>query len=174
VSLDDFPIWDKNSELATLTEVAFEHAVAQAGSFVVQQRDRRDYGTDFQLATKQSSGPTNYRVHIQLKGTDKPVNKDGSISMSVSSGSTSIKWAPGRKRRDILHRRFLSMSQPFSPSSLTPTSLWLLFRARGETADTYMPAFCLRTSRPTARKEEDMRLLASSNVCHGAAASNAN
>jgi tetratricopeptide (TPR) repeat protein len=84
VSLDDFPIWDKNSELATLAEVAFEHAVAQAGSFVVQQRDRRDYGTDFQLAAKQSSGLTNYRVHIQLKGTDKPVNKDGSISVSVA------------------------------------------------------------------------------------------
>ena len=84
MSLDDFPAWDKNSELATQAEAAFEHAVAQAGSFVVQQRDRRDYGTDFQLAAKQSSGLTNYRVHIQLKGTDKAANKDGSISVSVA------------------------------------------------------------------------------------------
>lgn len=84
MSLDDFPTWDKNSELAAQAEAAFEHAVAEAGDFVVQQRDRRDYGTDFQLAAKLSGGLSNYRVHIQLKGTDKAVNKDGSISVSVT------------------------------------------------------------------------------------------
>ncbi len=84
VSLNDFPTWDKNSELATQAEAAFELAVAEGGCFVVLQRDRHDYGTDFQLAAKHSSALTNYRVHIQLKGTDKPANKDGSISVSVA------------------------------------------------------------------------------------------
>lgn len=83
VSLDDFPIRDNNSELAAQAEVAFERAVIEAGQFVVQQRDRRDYGTDFQLEAKHSGGMTNFRVHAQLKGTDKATNKDGSISISV-------------------------------------------------------------------------------------------
>lgn len=85
VSLNDFPTWDENSGLATRAEAAFELAVAEARYFVVQQKDRRDYGTDFQLAAKQSSSITNYRVHTQLKkGTDKSANKDGSISVSVA------------------------------------------------------------------------------------------
>ena len=82
--LDDFPTRDSNSELAAQAEVAFEHAVIAAGHFVVQQRDRHDYGTDFQLDAKHSGGMTNFRVHAQLKGTDKAANKDGSISISVT------------------------------------------------------------------------------------------
>lgn len=84
MSLDEFPIRDSNSELAAQSEVAFEHAVIEAGQFVVQQRDRRDYGTDFQLEAKHSGGMTNFRVHAQLKGTDRAANKDGSISISVA------------------------------------------------------------------------------------------
>jgi tetratricopeptide (TPR) repeat protein len=84
MSLDDFPIRDRNSELAEQAEAAFEHSVVEAEQFVIQQRDRRDYGTDFQLAAKHLDGMSNYRVHVQLKGTDKTTNKDGSISVSVA------------------------------------------------------------------------------------------
>jgi len=84
MSLDDLPIWDQNSELAQPAEAALEHAVAGAGQFVVQQQDRRDYGTDFQLAARQGGSLTNFRVHVQLKGTNKAANKDGSISVSVA------------------------------------------------------------------------------------------
>jgi tetratricopeptide (TPR) repeat protein len=84
MSLDDFPIRDQNSELAEQAEAAFEHSVVEAGQFVIQQRDRHDYGTDFQLAAKHSSSITNFRVHVQLKGTGKAENKDGSISVSVA------------------------------------------------------------------------------------------
>lgn len=83
MSLNDFPIRDANSELAVKAEAVFEDAVVNAGQFVVQQRDRRDYGTDFQIEAKHSGRMTNFRVHAQLKGTDKTANKDGSISISV-------------------------------------------------------------------------------------------
>ena len=84
MSLDDFPIRDDNSELAAQAEAAFENAIVESGQFVVQQRDRHDYGTDFQLEAKHSGGMTNFRVHAQLKGTNKEANKDSSISISVA------------------------------------------------------------------------------------------
>lgn len=84
MSLDDFPIWDRNSELAEQAEAVFEHSVVEAGKFLIQQRDRHDSGTDFQLAAKLSGKITNFRVHVQLKGTSKAANKDGSISVSVA------------------------------------------------------------------------------------------
>lgn len=83
MSLDDFPARDNKSDLAARAESKFERSVVDAGQFVVQQRDRQDYGTDFQIEAKQSGGMTNYRVHVQLKGTDKTANRDGSISISV-------------------------------------------------------------------------------------------
>lgn len=84
MSLDNFPIRDNNSELSAQAESIFERAIVEAGQFVVQQRDRRDYGSDFQIEAKHSGGMTNYRVHVQLKATDKSANRDGSISVSVS------------------------------------------------------------------------------------------
>jgi tetratricopeptide (TPR) repeat protein len=84
MSLDDFPTRDDNSELASQAESRFEQVIAVAGNFVVQQLDRKDYGTDFQIEAIQSGGMTNYRVHVQLKGTDKAPNRDGSISISVA------------------------------------------------------------------------------------------
>jgi Domain of unknown function (DUF4365) len=80
MSLNDFPIRDQNSELAEEAEAAFEYSIAGAGQFAIQQRDRHDYGTDFQLEAKHSGTVTNFRVHAQVKGTGKPANKDGSIS----------------------------------------------------------------------------------------------
>lgn len=84
MALDDFPIRDDNSQLSAKAEIVFEHAVVDAGQFIVQQRDRRDYGSDFQMEATLLGGVTNYRVHAQLKATDKPTNQDGSVSISVS------------------------------------------------------------------------------------------
>jgi len=83
MSLNDFPKRDDNSELSTIAEVAFEQAIAEVGCFLVQQQDRKDYGTDFQIEAMQGGGMTNFRIHVQLKGTDSDANKDGSISISV-------------------------------------------------------------------------------------------
>ena len=83
MSLDSFPTRDNNSVLATRSEARFERAIVEVDSFVVQQRDRKDYGTDFQLEAGKTGGMTNFRVHVQLKGTDTDANNDGSISVSV-------------------------------------------------------------------------------------------
>lgn len=83
MSVDDFPIRDDNSVLATRAETFFERAIAEVGRFVVQQRDRKDYGTDFQMEAGNAGGMTNFRVHVQLKGTESNANKDESISVSL-------------------------------------------------------------------------------------------
>lgn len=83
MSLDDFPNRDENSELATLAESKFEAVIAGANRFIIQRQDRNDYGTDFQLEATSNSSATNFRVHVQLKGTAKKPNRDGSISISV-------------------------------------------------------------------------------------------
>jgi tetratricopeptide (TPR) repeat protein len=97
MSLDDFPTRDDNSVLAARAETLFEHVIATVGRFVVQQRDRKDYGTDFQLEADNAGGMTNFRVHVQLKGTESNINKDESISISV-------------KRSNMLYL----LSQPYS------------------------------------------------------------
>ena len=83
MSLDDFPIRDENSELATLAESKFEAAIEGANRFIIQRQDRKDYGTDFQMEATLNGSVTNFRVHVQLKGTAKKPNRDGSISISV-------------------------------------------------------------------------------------------
>jgi tetratricopeptide (TPR) repeat protein len=84
MSLDNFPTRDDNSQLSAQAETIFERAVVDAGHFVVQQRDRHDYGSDFQIEATHLGSVTNFRVHVQLKATDKAPNKDGSVSISVS------------------------------------------------------------------------------------------
>ncbi|NQV28524.1 MAG: DUF4365 domain-containing protein, partial [Rhodopirellula sp.] len=83
MSLDDFPTRDNNSVLASRAETSFERTIAEVDRFVVQQRDRKDYGTDFQMEAANAGGMTNFRVHVQLKGTESDANKDESISVSV-------------------------------------------------------------------------------------------
>lgn len=83
MSLDDFPSRDDNSVLAEISEMKFESEIKNGGHFVIQQKDRHDYGTDFQIEVSQSHAMTNFRVHVQLKGTNKERNQDGSISISI-------------------------------------------------------------------------------------------
>ena len=42
--LNDFPTRDDNSVLATRAEMSFERSIAEVSRFVVQQRDRKNYG----------------------------------------------------------------------------------------------------------------------------------
>ena len=83
MSLDDFPSRDNNSELSEISEMKFESAIIDGGHFVIQQKDRHDYGTDFQIEVSQSHAMTNFRVHVQLKGTNNKLNQDGSISIQI-------------------------------------------------------------------------------------------
>ena len=82
--LDDLPKYDKNHETQEIAETEFRAAISDCGCFLIQQEDRRDYGTDFQLEVKNNGDMTNVRIHVQMKGTNSPELDDGSVSRSVA------------------------------------------------------------------------------------------
>lgn len=81
--LDDFPPQNPVQHIEDNAEAAFEAALRLGSLFAWQQRDRRDFGTDYQLEVLDRGQRTNFRVHVQLKGTDAVPNADGSFSISV-------------------------------------------------------------------------------------------
>lgn len=81
--LNELPKRDKNHSLATEAETAFQNFFAASKSFFIQSGDRKDYGTDYQIEVVQDGMATNVRLHVQLKGTAKALNADGSISVEV-------------------------------------------------------------------------------------------
>ena len=81
--LDDLPKRDRNSQIQEQSESAFRTAISECREFVVQPKDERDYGTDFQIEASGAEAMTNVRVHVQLKGTGREKNIDGSVSLSI-------------------------------------------------------------------------------------------
>lgn len=79
---DKLPKRHATHRLSDAAERAFEHAL-DGSDFFIQTREFRDYGTDYQLELEVEGMATNVRVHVQLKGTDKNANKDGSVSVDV-------------------------------------------------------------------------------------------
>lgn len=82
-SFDDLPKHHRNHTLDDETEAAFQALIAQSSDFVFQRSDRKDYGTDCQIEVVADGHATNIRVHVQLKGTERALNADGSLSISV-------------------------------------------------------------------------------------------
>ena len=81
--LDDLPKRDGKRRVQEQSEAAFRTAISESGEFVVQAEDERDYGTDFQIEASDAGAMTNVRVHVQLKGTGRERNTDGSVSLSI-------------------------------------------------------------------------------------------
>ena len=81
--LDDLPKRDGNRRIEEQSGTAFRTAISECGEFVVQSEDERDYGTDFQIEASDAGVMTNVRVHVQLKGTGRKKNADGSVSLSI-------------------------------------------------------------------------------------------
>lgn len=81
--LDDLPKRDNNHETQEIAETAFRTAISESKCFVIQQEDRRDYGTDFQLEVTNNGKMTNTRVHVQLKGTKSSGTSNGAVSRRV-------------------------------------------------------------------------------------------
>lgn len=82
--LDDLPQRGLTHDVEKAAINAFENAIAEAKLFVVQQHsDTNDYGTDMQIEARIGPSMTNFRVHVQLKGTECKENSDGSVSISV-------------------------------------------------------------------------------------------
>lgn len=81
--LDDLPKRHENHATESKAEAAFHHLLSNSGDFVLQASDRKDYGTDCQIEVVDRESATNVRVHVQLKGTDRAANADGSVSIEI-------------------------------------------------------------------------------------------
>ena len=82
--LDDLPKRDANHVAEEKAETAFQACLTASGRFILQRADRKDYGTDCEIEVVDQGQATNVRVHVQLKGTERPLNADASLSIEVS------------------------------------------------------------------------------------------
>ncbi|MDM1020355.1 tetratricopeptide repeat protein [Acinetobacter sp. VNK23] len=82
--LDDLPKRHPNHIIESKAVAAFEKIIHESECFMIQQKDTQDYGTDYQLEVADDENATNVRIHVQLKGTKKALNKDGSISIDIN------------------------------------------------------------------------------------------
>lgn len=80
---DEFPRRDQNQGIEDQALVAFQKRLVDSGCFILQTSDRKDYGTDCQIEVVADGLATNVRVHVQVKGTSRDLNVDGSLSVSV-------------------------------------------------------------------------------------------
>ena len=82
--LDDLPKRDANHVTEEKAQTAFQGRLTASGRFILQRADRKDYGTDCEIEVVDQEQATNVRVHVQLKGTERPLNADASLSIEVS------------------------------------------------------------------------------------------
>lgn len=82
-SIDDLPGRGSNHVIEEFAESAFQSLLSGSEHFILQRADRKDYGTDCQIEVLDQGKPTNVRLHVQLKGSERPLNADGSLSIAV-------------------------------------------------------------------------------------------
>lgn len=80
---DKLPRRDRSHETEDEAVAAFQNRLTESGAFILQISDRKDYGTDCQIEVMADGQAINVRVHVQLKGTERPLNADGSLSVEV-------------------------------------------------------------------------------------------
>lgn len=81
--LDDLPTRHRNHATESKAEAAFQNLLSNSEDFVLQASDRKDYGTDCQIEVIDRESVTNVRIHVQLKGTERDANADGSVSVEI-------------------------------------------------------------------------------------------
>lgn len=81
--LDDLPKRHKNHVTESQAESAFQKLLALSNDFFLQASDRKDYGTDCHIEVVSRDNATNVRIQVQLKGTEKAENADGSICIEI-------------------------------------------------------------------------------------------
>jgi tetratricopeptide (TPR) repeat protein len=80
---DELPRRAQNHEIEDGALAAFQKRLVESGCFILQAADRKDYGTDCQVEVVAGGQATNVRVHVQLKGTERALKADGSVSIAV-------------------------------------------------------------------------------------------
>lgn len=81
---DDLPKHHSNRITESKAESALQNLLSKSEDFILQTSDRKDYGTDCQIEVIDRGSATNVRIYVQLKGTEKTHNADGSISIDIS------------------------------------------------------------------------------------------
>ena len=81
--LDDLPKRHENHATESKAEAAFQSLLSKSNHLLLQASDRKDYGTDCQIEVIDRESATNVRLHVQLKGTERAANADGSISVEI-------------------------------------------------------------------------------------------
>jgi len=80
---DDLPRRDQGHDIEEEAIIAFQRRISESRVFILQGADRKDYGTDCQIEVIDEGRATNVRIHVQLKGTERTLNADGSLSVEV-------------------------------------------------------------------------------------------
>lgn len=80
---NDLPGRGNNHAIEEKAEAAFKSFLASSDHFILQQADRKDYGTDCQVEVLDQGKPSNVRLHVQLKGSERELNADQSLSIKV-------------------------------------------------------------------------------------------
>jgi len=88
--LDDLPKRDANHVREEKAETAFQERLTASGRFILQRADRKDYGTDCEIEVVDQGQATNIRVHVQVKGTERQLNADGSLS--IEAGRSNLNY----------------------------------------------------------------------------------
>lgn len=94
-SFDDMPGRGRNRATEAKAEAAFRSLIADSPDFMVQRADENDFGTDCQIEVLDQGCGTNIRLHVQLKGTERDLNVDGSLSISVERTNLNYLIAQG-------------------------------------------------------------------------------
>jgi len=80
---NDRPKRPRRHRTGTKAVVAFEAALEAHDLFFSQGGDREDFGVDLEIEALDGEEPTNFRVQMQVKGTESAMNADNSVSVSV-------------------------------------------------------------------------------------------
>ncbi len=83
-SINDFPERHSNHDIGGLAEVALVNAIDAEKLFLVQQKDKHDYGIDITLEARGNGSVTNLWVHVQLKGIESAASAVGSVAVQVA------------------------------------------------------------------------------------------
>ncbi len=102
----------RNRTIEAKAEAAFRSLIADSPDFIVQRADENDFGSDCQIEVLDEGLATNVRLHVQLKGTERSLNADGSLSISIERTNLNYLIAQG-------HSLFVACHVPTGSLRLT-------------------------------------------------------
>ena len=111
-SFNDMPGRGRNRAIEAKAEAAFRSLIADSSDFIVQRADENDFGSDCQIEVLDEGLATNVRLHVQLKGTERSLNADGSLSISIERTNLNYLIAQG-------HSLFVAFHMPTGSLRLT-------------------------------------------------------